>query len=221
MKKISDVKSLLKWTVSSQRKPRNECRRCSGTDRLDRHQWNVKNIAEHRSLRCQAACRDCWVGHTMTIKPNNTTVKERIWVNRVASEVVFQAFHPGVGNQLHDERVTVFREEPDFHSVPIYEGYALHHAILRLARRDPAEYLMKILAEQGYSLTASAKREIARNVKEKLCYIGFDYDRSSRLRKLTRRRRTCFQTETSSLSAPNGFIALKYPSSQVAVIHRI
>ena len=28
---------------------RNERRRCLGTDRLDRHHWNVKNVAEHGS----------------------------------------------------------------------------------------------------------------------------------------------------------------------------
>ena len=61
-----------------------------------------------------------------------------IWVNRVTSEIVFQALHPGAGNQLHD--VTAVRKKPDFHSVPIYEDYALHYVILRLAGRDPAEY---------------------------------------------------------------------------------
>ena len=39
-----------------------------------------------------------------------------------------------------------------------------------------AEYSTKNLTEHGYSLTAAARREIARDVKEKLCYIASDYD---------------------------------------------
>merc|ERR1719313_1328389 len=63
------------------------------------------------------------------------------------------------------------------HVLPIYEGYSLPHAVSRvnIAGRALTEYFTKLVAERGISLTSSAEFEIARDIKEKVCYVAEDF----------------------------------------------
>jgi centractin len=62
------------------------------------------------------------------------------------------------------------------HVVPVYEGFALPHAVMRsdIAGRDVTEHLMLQLRRTGHVFHTSAEREIVRQIKEKECYIAFN-----------------------------------------------
>ena len=50
--------------------------------------------------------------------------------------------------------------------VPIYEGYALPHAVqcLEIGGQDVTDYLQKISTERGFSFTTTAERDILEGV---------------------------------------------------------
>ena len=54
------------------------------------------------------------------------------------------------------------------HSVPIYEGYAMPHSVMRVdvAGRDVTRYLKLLLRKEGYDFHTSAELEIVRTIKE-------------------------------------------------------
>ena len=64
------------------------------------------------------------------------------------------------------------------HTVPIYEGFALPHAMQRmdLAGRDVTQSLQRLLTERGHHFASSAEAEIVREIKEQFAYVAKDFN---------------------------------------------
>jgi hypothetical protein len=65
--------------------------------------------------------------------------------------------------------------------------FRMPHAILLLdmARMDPTGYSMKIVTGRGHSFTATAEREMVRDVSKELGYIALDFGAETRYRPCT------------------------------------
>jgi len=64
-------------------------------------------------------------------------------------------------------------------AVPIYEGYAIRHAVQRndVAGRDVTEYLQMLIRKGGYNFHTSTDLEVVKKIKEKFCYFAYDFAR--------------------------------------------
>jgi len=64
------------------------------------------------------------------------------------------------------------------HVIGVYEGYSIPHSTRRLdvAGRNITRYLIDLLLVRGYAFNRSADFETVRQIKEKLCYVGYDID---------------------------------------------
>ncbi|KAI0257622.1 actin-like protein [Lactifluus subvellereus] len=62
------------------------------------------------------------------------------------------------------------------HSVPVFEGFSMPHAIRRVdvAGRDVTEHLQLLLRKAGHHLHTTAEQEVVRTIKEKSCYIALN-----------------------------------------------
>ena len=95
------------------------------------------------------------------------------------------------------------------HTVFIYEGFALPHAILR------------ILTERLFSFTATAERKIARDFMKKLCYIGLDHDTKLKSNAEKDKEETYELADGNTLMlAPNVPVASKCCSSHVSPLKK-
>lgn len=81
------------------------------------------------------------------------------------------------------------------HAVPIYEGFAMPHSVMRVdvAGRDVTRYLRLLLRKEGYDLHTSAELEIVRTIKEKACYLSINPTREESA-----------EVEKSSYTLPDG-----------------
>lgn len=62
------------------------------------------------------------------------------------------------------------------HAVPVYEGFAIPHAVTRVdvAGRDVTEHLQLLLRKSGVPFHTSAEREVVRQIKEAACFVAFN-----------------------------------------------
>ena len=103
-------------------------------------------------------------------------------------QILFETFncpatyfaHPGVLAVYSSGRSTAMVLEIGegiTHTLPIVSGYTYPSAIRRqdFAGFDLTKYFIKLLRRRGYSLSTTAEWEIARDMKEKLCYVADDF----------------------------------------------
>lgn len=62
------------------------------------------------------------------------------------------------------------------HAVPVYEGFAMPHSIMRVdvAGRDVTRYLRLLLRKEGMDLHTTAEFEVLRQIKERTCYLSIN-----------------------------------------------
>jgi centractin len=65
------------------------------------------------------------------------------------------------------------------HAVPIYEGFALPHSIMRtdVAGRDITRFLRLLLMKEGHNFVTSSEFEIVRTIKERACYLASNFQK--------------------------------------------
>ncbi|KAI8911831.1 actin family [Gorgonomyces haynaldii] len=128
----------------------------------------ITNFAEHKILLTEPA---------MNPKKNREKMLEVMFEHYgfsgayIAIQAVLTLYAQGL-----QTGVVVDSGDGVTHIVPVYDGYALPHLVRRLdvAGRDITRYLIKLLLLRGYAFNRTADFETVRQLKEKLCYVGYD-----------------------------------------------
>lgn len=116
--------------------------------------------------------------------PLNPKQKKEKTIQIMFETFSIPSFYPAVQSTLslyssgRTEGIVLDSGDSVTHVVPIYEGFALNYSIKKFdfAGRDITENLMKALSKGRYSFSRPSDREIARDIKEKFCYVALNLD---------------------------------------------
>ena len=126
------------------------------------------------------------LSRSMTIKAINTIMTKRIWISRVASEIVFQLVHSDTGAPLHGERVITVRKKPNVHSElyqrnvtvegghPIVSYGSQHvtlHVLLTAETKDPINEGLLVEMPKDATLINAARPEVL-SARPDFCHIS-------------------------------------------------
>jgi actin len=66
------------------------------------------------------------------------------------------------------------------HSIPIFEGFAIPYATIKLdiGGSDLTKYLINLFKDSGSNISENSYEEIFKLIKEKKCFVSFDFDSS-------------------------------------------
>lgn len=69
------------------------------------------------------------------------------------------------------------------HVIPVFQGFELrqHTQRINIAGRNVTDYLIKLLFLRGYHFNRTADFETVRQIKEAVCYVGYDLEMENKL----------------------------------------
>lgn len=125
----------------------------------------------------------------MTEAPLNPTKNKQ-----KMGEILFEKIGIGYFNIEPQAKMTLYCEGAETgvvldsgdgvtHVIPIAHNFLLHHQIKRLdiAGRNITNYFIRLLQIKGYSFNSTADFEMARELKEKYCFVSCDIESDRRL----------------------------------------
>ncbi|XP_071487915.1 actin-1-like [Diadema antillarum] len=65
------------------------------------------------------------------------------------------------------------------HTIPVYEGHVLRHAVghVDFAGSTHSDFMFNLLRKRGYPFETIDDLRIAKDIKEKMCYVALDFEK--------------------------------------------